>query len=57
MQMLVSAQHSGQGWFSPKISAFSHGLLFLKMSRGKPVLAKQRIPAEVVVGQLEGYHN
>lgn len=59
LQMLVLVQDSGQGWFSPKIPAFSHGLLFLKMSRGKPVLAKQGVPAEVMVGQnwLKGYQN
>lgn len=57
--MLVSVQNSGQGWFFPKIPAFSRGLLFLKMSRGKPVLAKQGTPAEVRVGQdqLRGYQN
>lgn len=41
------------------IPALSHGLLFIKVSRGKLVLAKQRIPAEVMVGQtwLKGYQN
>lgn len=59
LQMLISAQDSGQGWFSPTIPALSHGLLFIKVSRGKLVLAKQRIPAEVMVGQtwLKGYQN
>lgn len=52
LQLLVSVQdRSGQGWFFSKISAFTHGTLFRKMSRGKTVLANQEILVEVIGGQ------
>lgn len=49
--------HSGQGRFFSKISAFAHGMLFHKVSRGKTVLANQVILAEVIAGQnwFKGY--
>lgn len=36
LQLLLSVQdHSGQGQFFSTISAFTHGMLFHTMSRGK----------------------
>ena len=58
LQLLVSVQdRSGQGRVFSKISAFAHGMLFHKVSRGKTVLANEVILAEVIAGQnwLKGY--
>lgn len=49
----------GQERFLSKISAFTHGMLFRKMTWGKTVLANQVIVAEVIVDQnyLKDYQN
>lgn len=60
LPLLVSVQdHSRQGRFFSKVSAFAHGMLFYKVCRGKKVLANQMILAEGIAGQnwLKGYQN